>query len=157
MKNPFKNDSHSEEQLKYQQIEFRIHCAIVEQFDSAFPTAMLWHTPNRPGNATDGFFKQKMGSRRGASDLGLSWNNNNKLECGWYEVKAPGNYPTPHQNKWMSAFSHLGWITAWGTSVTQAFNTFESWGIPRRHYAVEEPDLRHDVEKKSDSFKFFMP
>lgn len=151
--NPFDD----QEELKRQQIEFRIHCAIVEQFDSAFPDPMLWHTPNRPGDAADGFFKKKMGSRKGISDLGLSWNLNDKLECGWYEVKAPSESPTTAQNKWFSAFSHLGWHTGWGSSVAQAFNTFESWGIPRKHRVVREPDLSTDMQKKAQAFNFFLP
>lgn len=150
--NPFATD-----ELKAQQLEFRIHCAIVDQFDSAFPSAMLWHTPNRGSGGADGHFKKLMGARKGASDLGLSWNNGDGLECGWYEVKAPGEHPKTDQNKWFSAFAHLGWQTGWGTSVTQAFNTFESWGIPRKHYAVKEPDLRSDMQKKSEAFDWFKP
>ena len=152
MNNPF-----SEEEARYQQIEYKIHCAIVEQFDTAFPTAMLWHTPGKAADGADGFFKQKMGYRKGNSDLGLSWNNADKLECGWYEVKAPGKAPTSAQNKWFSAFAHLGWFTGWGVSVAQAFNTFESWGIPRRHYAVREPDIRSDMQKKFDAYEMYKP
>jgi len=159
--NPF-----TEEELKRQQIEFRIHCAIVEQFQHSFPEAALWHTPNRGAGGADGHFKKLMGARKGASDLGLSWNlgrryvdgsitKNFKLECGWYEVKAPGEKPTPEQNKWLSKFYAMGWHTGWGTSVKHAFDTFEAWGIPRISWSVKEPDLRSDMQKKHDAFEFF--
>lgn len=150
--NPFD----SAEELKAQQIEFRIHCAIVEQFNGAFSGAILWHTPNRGGGGADGHFKKMMGARKGASDLGLSWNDG-KLRCGWYEIKAPGKKPTPDQNKWLSIFRGLGWETDYGTSVKHAFDTFERWGVKRRHHSVVEPDTRSDMKKKADGFDWFAP
>lgn len=151
--NPWENA----DELKHQQIEYRIHCAIVAQLPAAFPTALFWHTPNRPGNAADGFFKKKMGAKSGASDLGFSWNHRDKLECGWLELKAPGKNLESSQNKWLSAFSHIGWRTGMARTVATAFNILEDWGIPRKHYGVKEPDLRSDTEKKFDAFEFFKP
>lgn len=157
----------TEEEKSHQQIEYQIHCAIVDQLPGAFPiiTELFWHTPNRGSGGADGHFKQMMGAKKGASDLAFSWNLGkqgilgfeDKLECGWYEVKAPGRKIESTQNKWLSRFAHIGWHTGWGTSVTHAFNTFELWGIPRKHWGVKEPDLRSDMRKKSDVFEMYKP
>ena len=162
--NPFDD----EREKTYQQIEFKIHCAIVEQLPTVFPFVTFWHTPNRGAGGKDGHFKQMMGAKKGVSDLGLSWNHgikyqdgmttpDYKLECGWYEVKAPGRKLETSQNKWFSTMHAQGWRTAWGTSVKHAFDTFESWGCIRKSRVVVEPDIRTEQKKFADSFDFFRP
>lgn len=152
--NPFSD----EEKKSRQQIEFKIHCAAVEQLPGAFPTitGTFLHVPNRPGSGTDGFFKQMMGAKRGASDLMISWNYGT-LQCGWMEIKAPGEGLKSEQNKFLSAFDSIGWHTGSGTSVKQIFNVIEKWGVKRVHWGVKEPDIRSDMQKKHDSFDFFAP
>lgn len=145
------------QEKSYQQIEFAIHCAIVEQLPSAFPLVLFWHTPNRGGSAKDGYFKKAMGAKKGASDLAFSWNLGDKLECGWLELKAPGKKLDSAQNKWLSAFAHIGWHTGMARSVAEAFNVIERWGIPRAHRAVKDPNTRPEQQKFSDSFNFFAP
>jgi hypothetical protein len=152
IKNPFLE----EQEKTYQQIEFAIHCAIVDQLPAAFPSALFWHTPNRPGDAKDGYFKKMMGAKKGASDLAFSWNLG-KLQCGWLELKAPGKKLESAQNKWLSSFAHIGWHTGTARSVGEAFNVIERWGIPRAHRGVKEPDTRTEQKRFADSFDFFMP
>lgn len=152
--NPFTD----EEKKTRQQIEFKIHCAVVEQLPGAFPiiSGTFLHVPNRPGDATDGYFKKMMGVKTGASDLLISWNNG-ALQCGWMEIKAPGGTLGSQQNKFQSAFASIGWHIGSGQSVAQIFNCIEKWGVQRVHWGIREPDLRSETQKKHDAFDFFKP
>jgi len=140
-----------------QQLEFILHVAVVEHIRNCFPGLFFLHIPNRPGDATDGFFKQKMGAKKGASDLLFSWNFG-KLEVGVIELKAPGIKTLSNdQNKFFSYVDALGWRHALCDSIRKVHDTLVRWGHKPQYDTVTEPDYRSDAQKKQDMYDFYKP
>lgn len=148
--NPFKD-----EELKRQQIEYRIQVAVVKHLDSAFPSLLYTHVPNRSSDAADGFFKKQMGVRPGVADLICWWPSNGHLECGAIELKAHKGRWGGEQNKFASSFTYIGGRYALCKSVKEAHDALCGWGVVPAHYAIVEPDLRGEQQKFADSFDFF--
>lgn len=140
--------------LKPEQKEYRLQVAVVEHLTSAFSkSGLTWfHIPNRGGSASDGFFKQQMGARKGASDLVFGWGVHKFGEiipqAGLIELKVDGGL-SADQNKFLSRFHACGWKTAVCRSVRGVHHTLALWGLIPSHDGIQEPIY----ESKEELFK----
>lgn len=151
-KNPFReiNDN-----LKSQQKEFRLQCAVVEQLPKWYPSLRFIHIPNRGGSATDGYFKKKMGSKPGASDLLFTWAGKNGLQGGLIELKTNDGKLSPDQNRFLSSWSCIGWHTAVERTCRGVFERLRRWGLEPASTAIMEPDYSSKTEKYAQAFDFY--
>ena len=136
--------------------EFKIHKAIFEHHQSAFPFVKFVYVPNASKDATTGYFNKLMGLHPGAHDISLYWKTD-RINVGIFEVKSKTGSLTSAQNKFASAMKSLGAYTGYGSSVKQYHNTLIGWGITPLHHSCVEPDLRTDAEKKRDAFNLYKP
>ena len=139
------------------QDEFKLHVSAYEHMLSAFPHLFVFHIPNRPGDATDGYFKKIMGAKRGAADFLAYWPTEFGFDSGAIELKSKGGVVSPDQNKFMSALDAIGVKTAVCRSVREVHTTLVRWGLKPVHEGIEEPDLRTPQQKFEDARKFFAP
>lgn len=140
-----------------EQKEYRLQLAVVKHLDTWYKGKCEWlHIPNKPGNASDGFFKKQMGAKAGASDLLFTWNNR-YLHCALIELKSPDGTLSSQQNKFLSRFNRLGWHTAVCKSVDEVNKALRGWGLDSGTIEVMEPDYRSKEEKFEDAIDFFRP
>jgi len=116
-----------------------------------FRICFFLHIPNQSRDATEAFFNKKMGVYAGAADLLLAW----KGGQGFIELKTQTGKLSNNQNRFLSAFSALGWHTGVCRTVKEVHMMLCSWGLQPHHHSVMEPDLRSDDQKKSDAFDFY--
>lgn len=138
-------------------IEYKIHMAIKDHVEKCFyprnPNLKLIHIPNQTKNAQEGYFKKLMGAHPGFSDFLAGWPHN----TGVLEVKKPGGYLAPEQNKFISWADRIGWHTGIARSVKEAHNVLKSWGLIAAYESTIEPDLRTNDQKRKDAFDFYKP
>lgn len=145
--NPFSDDN----ELKRNQLEYRLQVAVVKHLQTTFPSLLWTHCPNRPADAQDGFFKKMMGVRPGVSDL-LFWYSGGFAAI---ELKASKGRWGNDQNRFASSFTAIGGKFKLCKSVQEVHDALVSWGIVPASSAVTEPDLRSLNQKHSDSFNFY--
>jgi hypothetical protein len=133
--------------------EFRIHAAIVEHVQSAFPTVMFFHVPNQTRNATEAHFNKILGVRLGIPDLIFAWRGG----CGMMEIKAADGKLSTAQNKTMSAYHAIGWHTGVARNVRSAHMLLMAWGLEPTHNAIREANLQTKEEKFKDAFDLYRP
>lgn len=144
--------------LTPQQKEYKLQVKVVEQLPVWYPGLLFFHVPNRPGDATDGFFKKKMGAKAGASDLVFGWKNRAGVSfAGLIELKAPGEKERTNQNKFLSAFNSIGWKTAVCDSARDVWETLSGWGIAPASTGIQEPDTRTLDDKHKAAADFQKP
>ena len=146
-----------DDNLKRQQKEYRLQCAVADQIPKWYPGLIWWHTPNRPGSGTDGFHKKRMGARAGVTDLIFLWRSQFGLEVGLIELKADDGTLSNDQNRFISACDALGCHTGVGRSCRDVHSLLRSWGLKTASNAIVEPDYRTDSEKKQADHDFFKP
>ena len=152
--NPFRDLG----ELKAQQKEFKLHLAVVEQLPIWYPQVKFLHIPNRPGDASDGYFKKLMGSAPGASDLLVGWKFGSKLGgAGFIELKAPDGVVSSTQNKFLSGWATIGFHTGIARSCREVYALIERWGVKPASSAIREPDYRTVNEKRADAFDLYAP
>lgn len=154
IENPFRL---TDDELKAQQIEFKIHCAAIEQIPGWFPGIKFLHIPNRPGDGKDGYFKKMMGATAGASDLLLGWKVSVNAGAGYIEIKAPGEKLRTNQNHFLSGWATVGFKTGTAWSCRDIHRLICQFGVKPASHAIWEPDIRSDGQKKADSFDYFAP
>ncbi len=148
------------------QAEYRLQVAVVKHLQSAFPSLLFTHVPNRSKDAQDGFFRKQMGVLPGVPDL-IFWYRETLRDDGrlvWsgivsaaIELKASKGRSSNDQNRFASSFVHIGGKYAVCKSVKEAHDALVSWGLEPRHDGYVEPDTRSDNQKKADSFDYFKP
>lgn len=138
------------------QREFKLQLAVVKHLPEAFKGSGLQfaHIPNRPGSALDGYFKKQMGAVKGASDLIIGWPVG---QCGYIELKAPGETLKTAQNKFLSSWNAIGWRTAVCWSVREVHEMLKKWGLKAVYDTCVEPDYRTEQQKFSDSYEYYKP
>lgn len=134
------------------QTEYRIHCAIVDHTESAFPQIEFTHA-GKARDETHAHFLQKMGYKAGTADV--LWCCQGKF--GDLEVKAPDGTQSPEQITRERHITENGGHYVIVRSVREAHEYWKSLGFTPLHEAVKEPDLRTDEEKKRDAFNFYRP
>lgn len=144
------------------QKEFRLQLAVVKHLDSAFAGKLEYlHIPNRGGDATDGYFKQLMGAKAGASDLLIGWREVNYIgaytKAAFIELKAPGGAISSQQNKFLSRWNFVGFQTAVCKSVKEVHDRLMAWGIEPKHHICMEPDYTSKEEKQQIAHDFYAP
>jgi len=140
-----------------EQKEYKLQLAVVEHLDTYYKgKCEYFHCPNRPGSATDGYFKARMGAKAGTSDLIISWNNR-FFHCALIELKAPDGRLSTAQNKFLSRYNRLGWHTAVCKSVKEVNDVLANWGLYSGTKEVIEPDYRTKEEKFQAAIDYFAP
>ena len=153
-----------------QQKEYLLQCHIVERHSQYFPHVLLTHIANRAGDATDAFFKKKMGVRPGVSDLAIWWlpdfltGNTKKhyglkpMQAGMVELKVDARVSTA-QNKWLSAFAACGGYEGVAKSWQEYYKLLCSWGIkPTQECRIfDEPRYESIEDKHAAAHDLYKP
>lgn len=133
--------------------EYHLQVAVIKHLQSAFPHLLYFHIPNQSRDATEAFFNKQLGVRAGASDLLIAW----KGGQGLIELKMDKGRVSNEQNKFLSAFRHIGWKTAVCRSVRTVHETLKYWGLEPVHNICVEPDHTTKEEKLRRGEAFFKP
>lgn len=134
------------------QIEYIIHCAIIEHLDSAWPQIERTHA----GKARDkahAHFLSKMGYDAGTGDI--IWFC--QYMFGEMEVKRFGGVQSSEQKRREAKLIRNGGRYVIVKSVRESHEYWKSLGLTPMHNAIREPDLRTDEQKKGDAMKVYMP
>lgn len=137
---------------KPQQIEYRIHTAIVDHLEDCFPQIEFTHA-GKARDETHAHFLSEMGYEAGTGDL--LWCCSSKW--GDMEIKAPDGVQSPDQITRQRHIEENGGYYTIVRSVREAHEYFVRLGIKPRHNAIVEPDLRSDEQKKKDVFDLYKP
>lgn len=138
-----------------EQSEYKLQLCVVDHLYKTFPEVGFFHVPNRPGDATDAYFKKMMGAKPGVSDLILGWRPG---KVGVIELKAEGKKISTPQNKFLSWADWVGWETAVCHTVRGVHMTLCRWGLKPKHgYSIIEPDYRTKEEKLQQQFDMYKP
>lgn len=130
-----------------------MQAAVVEHLESAFPGLLFTHIPARSKDGTDGFFKAKMGLRKGAPDL-VFWFDG---KSAGIELKTSQGKLESAQNKFLSSMRWNGAFTAVCRSVREVHEHLIKWGLTPVHHACKEPDYRTWDEKVGGAIDYFAP
>lgn len=133
--------------------EYHLQVAVIKHLQSAFPHLLYFHIPNQSRDATEAFFNKQLGVRPGASDLLIAW----KGGQGFIELKMDKGRVSNEQNKFLSAFRHIGWHTSVCRSVRQVHDSLCTWGLKPGHNTCIEPDHATKEEKFQRVFDAFKP
>lgn len=139
------------EKLKRTQKEFRIHRAIIQHKNKSFPQILTTHA-GKGRDDTHAHFLSEMGYEAGTTDI-LWWH---KL-FGGMEVKTDIGKQESPQITFERHMIEAGGLYIIVRSVKEAMDYWESLGFRRYSYAVQEPDLRSDEEKKRDAMNLYRP
>lgn len=134
------------------QTEYKIHCAIVEHLESAWPQIEFTHA-GKARDETHAHFLSRMGYKAGTADL--IWFCAGKFGEG--EVKQLGGVQSSAQKTRQAALERNGGYYIIWHSVRESHDYFLSLGFKPMHNAVQEPDLRTEDERKADAFNFYKP
>lgn len=134
------------------QREYRIHTAIIEHMDSAWPQIERTHA-GKARDETHAFFLLKMGYDAGTGDILFFYNG----VFGEMEVKQPNGTQSSDQKLREAKVLRNGGKYVIVHSVREAHEYWKSLGFKPMHNAVVEPDLRSDAEKKRDAVEFYRP
>ena len=134
------------------QIEYPIHCAIVDHLASAWPQIEFTHA-GKARDATHAHFLSEMGYKAGTGDL---------IWCckglfGDMEVKKPDGVQSTDQKTRERHIKENGGLYTIVQSVKEAHDYFLSLGFKPMHNFVKEPDTRTKDQKKKDAFNYFAP
>lgn len=118
------------------QIEYLIHCAIIEHLDSAWPQIEYTHA-GKARDTTHAHFLSKMGYKAGTGDI--IWCCMGKF--GDMEVKKAGGTQSSDQKTRESELKRNGGLYTIVRSVKESHDYFASLGFKPRHNAIAEPSL----------------
>ena len=138
------------DELKRTQVEYRIHVAIVEHKNFTFPQIEITHA-GKARDETHAHFLSEMGYMAGTGDI--LWFCLGKF--GEMEVKSPTGEQQPDQKTREAKLRRNGGLYTIVRSVREAMDYWESLGFRRYSYAITEPDLRSDAEKKKAAFELY--
>lgn len=144
------------------QHEYKLQVHIFEMHQRYFPTVMFHHNVMEGRDSADIFFARKKGARKGISDITIWWRTDShkwELKCAMIEVKYGDNRLSPDQNKFISAFKHLGGYTGVVRSWSQYYKLLCFWGIKPKEICQTfiEPVYATQKEKFDTVHEMYAP
>lgn len=139
--------------------EYKLHIATKEHIEKCFigpqnPSLKFWHVANETRDAEQAFWNKKMGVLPGVLDFQFGWPVS---KAGVLELKFGKNKLTSQQNHFISWAHFIGWHTGVATTVRQAHNILEQWGLKPLYNVVIEPDYRTQEKRQEDAFDYSAP
>lgn len=134
------------------QREYKLHTAIIEHLDSAWPQIEYTHA-GKARDATHAHFLSKMGYKAGTGDI--IWCCMGKF--GDMEVKEPNGTQSSDQKTRETELTRNGGLYTIVRSVKESHGYFASLGFKPMHNAIQEPSFATWEDKIAAMKELYKP